>query len=202
MSFERLRARANRVKEECDLGALLQEYGYDVVPDRQREQQFACNLHGPDNKPSARLYGHNNTTYCWVCQKTRDPISYVQEIEQVSFKDAIEMLEKKLGLPSLPWSDDLKREVKVEDEIDEITRRHVSYEDERDRLRKILDGLTGDRLDEGSEGNLDAQTLLAFWEVFDRIDYGVARENWSEAKGAAGLEKLRHRVMTKLKEMA
>ena len=92
MSRTRLRARADRVNQECDLGDLLQGYGYGVVPDRQREQQFSCDLHGMDNKPSARLYGYNNTTYCWVCQKKRDAISYVMEKEHLNFRDAIEQL--------------------------------------------------------------------------------------------------------------
>jgi hypothetical protein len=194
MSFERLRARAERVKTECDLGKLLQDYGYAVVPDRHREQQFACDLHGVDNKPSARLYGHNNTTYCWVCQKTRDPISYVMEKEYKNFREAVEMLEQQLGLPPLPWSDEDNRPVKVEDEISKILTKKVSFEEEKERLRKFLDTLTAER-------DLDAKTLLSFWEVFDRVDYGVARENWPEAKGAAAIVGLRERVMQKLKEV-
>lgn len=195
MSFERLRARADRVKKECDLGELLQEYGYAVVPDRHREQQFACDLHGVDNKPSARFYGHNNTTYCWVCQKTRDPISYVMEKELVTFREAVEHLEKKLGLPTLPWSDEQNKPVDVSDEIEAMKKVATSYEDEKKRVRGFLQNLTTDR-------DLDANNLLAFWEVFDRIDYGVARQNWPENKGAVAMVKLRERVKEKLKEMS
>jgi hypothetical protein len=196
MSFERMRARAERVKIECDLGALLQEYGYAVFPDRHREQQFSCDLHGVDNSPSARLYGHNNTTYCWACGKTRDPISYVMEKELKNFRGAVEYLEKKMGLPPLPWSDEQQRPVTVEDEITKIEKvsTTVTYEQAKQRLGKFLESLTTDR-------DVGASALLSFWEVYDRVDYGVARENWEEHKGAAAMEGLRERVMQKLKEV-
>lgn len=203
MSFERMRARAERVKVECDLGKMLQDYGYAVVPDRHREQQFSCDLHGPDNKPSARFYGHNNTTYCWVCQKTRDPISYVMEKELMTFREAVEHLEKMMGLPPLPWSDEHQRPITVQDEIDQIDKaaREVNYEATKEKIRELLQRETEDRL-VSNEGGLDMRSILGFWEVFDRVDYGVARENWPESKGAAALLALRKRVMEKLKERA
>lgn len=193
MSFERMRARAERVKKECDLGELLQDYGYAVVPDRHREQQFACDLHGVDNKPSARLYGHNNTTYCWVCQKTRDPISYVMEKELVNFREAVEKLEQRLNLPPLPWSDEQNKPVNVADEIEAMGVKNASYEEEKERVRRFLQSETRDR-------ELSATTLLSLWEVFDRIDYGVARQNWPENKGAVAMLKLLERAKEKCKE--
>lgn len=193
MSRGRLRARADRVKEEADLGELLAEWGYMVVPDRQREQQFSCDLHGPDHKPSARYYGLSNSTYCWVCQVQRDAIQWVMEKEMLDFRGAIEHLEDRLGLPPLPWDDDRERRVSAEDEVAEASVRPVrSYEQERDRLRTILRDLTDDR-------QLARDDLLAFWEVFDRIDYGIAKQNWEEAKGASATARLRERVMEKVK---
>jgi hypothetical protein len=194
MSRTRLRARADRVNQECNLGEMLQSYGYAVVPDREREQQFSCDLHGMDNKPSARLYGYNNTTYCWVCQKKRDAIAYVMEKENVNFRQAIEQLEQRLGLPSLPWTDeDEERPADPRDALDEIANPGASFEDERDRLRKFLSTLT-------SERDLDAKTLLSFWEVFDRVDYGMARQDWPESKGVAAMAQLRGRLMERLRE--
>jgi len=197
MSFERMRARAERVKTECDLGQLLQDYGYGVHPDRQREQQFSCDLHGVDNSPSARLYGHNNTSYCWACGKTRDPISYVMEKELKNFRDAVEYLEKKMGLPPLPWSDEHQRPVTVEDEIRKIEKATttVTYEQAKQRLNKFLESLTSDR-------DVGLSELLSFWEVYDRVDYGVARENWTEQKGAVAMEGLRERILKKLQEIS
>ena len=198
MSRTRLRARADRVNETCDLGELLQGYGYTVVPDRQREQQFSCDLHGMDNKPSARLYGYNNTTYCWVCQKKRDSIAYVMEKESLNFRDAIERLERSLGLPTLAWDDEADREpnpVSEIEEIEEIAKPDRSYGVERERVHKFLDTLTSDR-------DLDAKTLLVFWEVFDRVDYGGVKQDWGEPKGVTALIQLRTRLMEQLREMS
>jgi hypothetical protein len=190
----RLRARADRVKKECDLGGLLQEYGYDVVPDSHREQQFACQLHGADNKPSARFYPQNNSTYCWVCQKTRDPLAYVMEHEHVEFREAVQLLEKRLGLPSLPWEEAVRPKT-VAQEIDDLARGDVPYDREAERVRRLLDGLTRER-------DLDAEALVRFWEAYDRVEYGMAREGWEEYKAIQVLQALRERIMQKLKGSA
>jgi len=193
VSTSRLRARADRVNQECDLGALLQEYGYAVVPDRQREQQFSCDLHGVDAKPSARLYGATNSTYCWVCQKTRDPIAYVMEKEHVGFVEAVDMLERRLGLSPLPWKDEEERPRDLVDELEDLASADGGYEVERGRARRFLDQLTQER-------ELDVLTLLAFWEAFDRVEYAVARQGWPERKGAEAMAKIRERVMARLRE--
>jgi DNA primase len=193
----RMRARADRVLEEVDLGEILQEYGYAVVPDRMREQQFSCDLHGHDNKPSARFYGHDNTTYCWVCRKKRDAINYVMEKELLDFREAVEYLEQRLGLDRLPWSDEgeaPRRQTPEEIVAAAQTVPDATYEEERDRLRRFLDSITRER-------DLDSDDLLAFWEVYDRIDYGVARQSWGEDKGHAAVARLRERVMQKLEDV-
>ena len=182
------------MKEEADLGEMLSEWGYSVVPDRQREQQFSCDLHGPDNKPSARYYGLSNSTYCWVCQKTRDAIAWVVEKELMGFREAVEHLEARCGLAPLPWDDERDAPVTPEQEFAAATAvPEGTYEEGCGRLRKFLDTLTAER-------DLDQQTLLAFWEVFDRIEYGVARQNWGETKGTQAVAALRSRVMETLQE--
>lgn len=197
---DRLRARKERVLEHVDLGEMLREYGYSVVPDRMREQQFSCDLHGPDNKPSARYYGESNTTYCWVCQKTRDAISYMMEKEGLGFVEAVEALERRLNLAPLPWEDDGDAPARPEDDFDAIVSRSSSYVEEYARMRKILDSLTRDRLEcRPGDPSLDCSTLLGFWEAFDRVDYGVAREKWPEPKGIEALQKLKERVFEKIR---
>jgi DNA primase len=193
VSRERLRARADRVNAEADLGQILYDYGYAVMPDRQREQQFACDLHGVDNKPSARFYGPSNSTWCFVCHKTLDPIGWVMAKEGLNFQEAIKFLEKQLGLGVLPWSDEAERPKNVADEIDELSKQSVSFQQEQERLNKLLLTLTRER-------DFDQKTLLTFWEVFDRVGYGVARENWGDAKGLEAIGRLRERVMGRLKE--
>jgi hypothetical protein len=189
----RTRARADRVNQACNLGELLSDYGYAVVPDEHREQQFACTLHGRDGKPSARYYPVSNSTYCWVCQKTRDPIAYVMEHESVEFPEAIRLLEQRIGLDPLPWDDDdgVERPRTEVEKIEEMALRRTTYAAEKERTQKLLDGMTRDR-------DLDAPTLLLFWEVFDRVDHGMARESWPESKGITALEHLRQRAFEKL----
>lgn len=188
-----MRARADRVNQRCSIGELLREYGYAVVPDPHREQQFSCDLHGADRKPSARYYPATNSTWCWVCRKKRDPIAYVMEKEGIGFRDAIEHLERRLGLDPLPWVQDEERPADALDEIDDIARATASYEKERDRTTHLLEGMTRDR-------DLDSNTLLAFWEVLDRVDYGVNKESWDERKGIQALVRLRERILERVRD--
>lgn len=188
----RNQARKQRVLELCDLGELLQSYGYAITPDRQHEQQFSCDLHGSDVKPSARYYGPTNSTYCWVCQKSRDAISYVMEKEQIGFLAAIKHLEDKLGLEPLPWEGN--------EELDSLENttpsKNISFEDEEKRLKRLLQQLTDERFD--SEA-LDCGTLLAFWEGLDIARFHVAKKIWDEEKGIRLLTKLRAKVFERIK---
>ena len=197
--MNRLKRRADRVTELTRMGKLLAEYGYFVHDDGHREQQFACDLHGPDNKPSARLYGMTNSFHCFACAKSRDVIEFVRDKEQIGFKDAIEILERRLDLPVLAWSDEDDENGEPVDttakEIDELSNPGVTYDDSKLRLQTFLDGLTEDR-------DTTAQDLLKFWEVFDRIDYHVHNDHWDETKGTMAMGALREQVMVRLKEVS
>lgn len=183
--MSRLGARAARVKRTADLGEILQGYGYHVVPDAHREQQFSCDLHGPDQKPSARYYPATNSTYCWVCQKSRDPISWVMEKEGLDYRQAVATLEQRLGLDPLPWEDAKKPAAPGSSSSDSNT-----FEREQRRTSLMLQEFT-------SERELPQNVLLAFWEVFDRVSYGVAREGWLEKEGYRALARLQDCVMVR-----
>lgn len=197
--MNRLKRRADRVTELTRMGALLGEYGYHVHDDDHREQQFACDLHGPDNKPSARLYGMTNSFHCFACAKSRDVIEFVRDKEQIGFKDAIEVLERRLDLPVLAWEDEDDEGHEPVDttarEIDELSNPKVSYDDTKIRVQTFLDGLTEER-------DTTAMDLLKFWEVFDRIDYHVHNDHWNEDKGTMAMGALREQVMVRLKEVS
>ena len=188
-------ARFKRLNRAVDLGKMLQGYGYDVYPDEHREQQFRCDLHGPDNKPSARFYPETNSTYCWVCQKARGPVDYFMEIEGYMARQAIERLETIHGLPSLPWSDDVASQEEqvaswIQGKIDNPE--GPSFKDNRTRVRKLLESATTER-------DLDMDTILKMWEVFDRIDHGMRNEEWTEAQGNTAVIQLRSNLMEAFK---
>lgn len=188
---ERNRARARRVNRVADLGLILSGYGYEVHPDPDREQQFRCDLHGDDQKPSARFYPRTNSTYCWVCHKARRAVDYLVEKDGLGFEEALSVLEKQLGLGELSFEEDPDSLDKVQEAIDQSLKPHRDFKDERLRLRKLLESVTQDR-------DLPAPIVFRYWEVFDRIDYGMHREDWSEDQGKKALSLLKKRLMEDL----
>jgi hypothetical protein len=143
------------------IDTVLESYGYQVRADTDREQQFSCDLHGDgtDSKPSARCYPSTNQFYCFACSQSRDAIQLVREKENLSFLGAIEHLEKKYGLPSLPWEEG-DREEKPTDEVAAIL--DAPYADPvRVRAERVIRALTTERADSLSR-------VLKMWEAFDR----------------------------------
>lgn len=180
------------------MGELLVDFGYGIYPDSSREQQFNCDLHGPDNKPSARYYPQSNSTYCFACQKARGPIDYVIEKEGLSFKEACDFLERKANLPSLPWEDDGDEtstpRPNTVSEIETIQQSSSSFEEEFHRVDCLL-------INTIREKELDLGSCLAFAEALDCIEYSVEKQGWTEQKGKQALQKLRLKMLERLKEV-
>lgn len=193
----RTQARAARVRRKVDLGHLLRSYGYDVYPDAEREQQFRCDLHGSDNKPSARFYPATNSTYCWVCQKSRGPLDYVMEKEGIEMRPALDLLEAKYDLGELRWSDEAEDNPlqRFEQELQNLEYPNRGFEDERKAVRRLLDTVTRER-------DLDLQTTLKLWEVYDRLVYGAKYESWGEKESLEALQTLKTSVFKELKARA
>lgn len=173
---------------------LLRDYGYNIIPDDHREQQYRCDLHGIDNKPSARYYPRTNSVYCFACGKSRDPVSLVMDKEALTFRDACNSLEERFDLPALPWDEDVTEEARsVVDDLDAIVESGVTFEREAARLNRLLDNIVLDK-------DLDVRVTLGFVEVYDRIMYGVKKQDWPEPEGKTAFGKLHRRIMEKLKE--
>jgi DNA primase len=170
--------RAKRIKEKAPLLELLQEYGYDVTLNGERDQQFSCDLHGDgvDGKPSARVYGDSYHWYCFACGKRRDVISTVMEKEGLSFSMACRALEKKYNIafemPDRPKALDIG--------IRKSRGRNVTSED----LERFLQLLTDER-------SLSMAQTLKLWESFDAIETMFKAEKIDEKKHVALLSKLR-----------
>ena len=192
----RIERRKDRVKAEISIFKVLADFGYQIV-ENDYEQQFCCDLHGDgqDVKPSARVYS-DNSWYCFACSEQRDSISTVQEKEELGFGDAIYFLERKYGLGKLPWEDDdevYQKPKTFAEELDSTySKSAVDYPRAEKRVFAMLDGLTKDQ-------SLPLETLLGLWDVYDKIAWSVFKELMSESKGSASQEKLREKILERVK---
>lgn len=100
------RRRADKVNERVSIFDVLRSYDI-LLPSDEREVQYPCPLHGDGNDRSfsARVYPHSNSTHCFACHKTRDPIEWVRDKEQVGFMDAIKKLEERWDIEPPPVPD-------------------------------------------------------------------------------------------------
>ncbi len=161
--MSRARKRADRIREEVPLDEVLYRYGYELIPNADREQQFSCDLHGDgsDSKPSARFYPDSTSWHCFACSKSRDALGTVMAKEGLSFSEACTSLEKAYGLPPLPWEDE-DRPKKVNTEIETGT--VETPDDASARVLKLLQAFSI-----GKDMTLD--DLLRMWEIHDRVMY-------------------------------
>lgn len=191
MKPSRSKRRADRIRSDIRIVQVLADYGYRVYPDAyDREQQFLCDLHGDgrDSKPSARYYPESNSMYCFACGRARDAVSLVMEKEGVPFHDACSKLERRYGLAPLPWdeADDDRN-----DQVVLTLTRNETWSDTLKRTDSYLRYLTKNK-------TLPMDDVLHWWEVFDRVCYGVQHEGWDERKGILELATIRAKIMAEL----
>ena len=166
----RARESADRIRAEVPIVDVLYDYGYRVHPDGEdREQQFACDLHGDgsDSKPSARVYPESASFHCFACGRSRDAITLVREKEGVEFWQAVKMLEAKYGLPPLPWSGpDEKSEPKMEARVTEALQRDHSQTVDQvfTRIDRLVDSCCRERA-------VTPDQCAAWWEARDKVFY-------------------------------
>lgn len=70
---------------------VLDKYGIE-----HKRGMFSCPFHGEDRKPSAKAY--KNNFYCFACGKNRDLIGFVEELFNLSFKEAMQKINIDFGL--------------------------------------------------------------------------------------------------------
>jgi len=157
----RLRKRIHRANRLVSMAQLMIRLGYRVT-EADAEQQFACDLHGKDSKPSARLYPRTNSTYCWACHQSRRPVDLIKEREGVHLERAVTMLEEMFDLPSLPLIDD-----EPDDEI--YPEEGPSLDDEIQRTERLLLTLTQER-------TIPMDRALWAWERYDQTLAMAERE--------------------------
>lgn len=150
-------ARVERIKAEIPIDRVLSDYRYDVR-EGGGEQQFRCDLHGDgsDNAPSARVYPHTGSWYCFACGRARDAVSTVMEKEGLEFSMACRALEQKYGLT--PWKWDGERRSDPFEESEESG----DSEDWQGRILKQLTLITKQR-------EISYDEALKLWEGYDLI---------------------------------
>ena len=193
----RTKNRADRIREEIPISAVLADLGYMVLPDAGgREQQFSCDLHGDgsDQKPSARCYPTSNSWYCFGCSRTRDAITTIMEKKGMSVPDACTYLEDKYGLAPLPWEEDEDTQTNLGAEIRGIMNRGDTFESLEKRIRVLLNSLWD------SKEHISLKMYLGLWETFDMIVWHVGGEHWPKDQGKIALAKLHEKAMTAIKE--
>jgi DNA primase len=82
------------VKAATDIVALIT--GYVQLRKVGRRWQGLCPFHG-EKTPSFSVNGEEGMYYCFGCQRTGDVFTFVQEVEQLDFVGAVELLAGKLG---------------------------------------------------------------------------------------------------------
>jgi len=174
---------------------MLGHYSFDGIdPTHEVEQQFKCHLHGNDQKPSARVYPSTNSFHCWACGKSRDPIALVMDAENMDLYAALQKLEDDNGFAPMPFDAEEEKGPALADQVAEAHRSTRTYEQECNRLDRMLRNQTTDQ-------DLPMDTVLSYWEAFDRIQYGCENEGWSEEQGKEQIVKLRLRLMERIGSM-
>ena len=99
---------------------VLRHYGVDVP---EQTVSIPCPVHR-DRRPSARVYRDTNSIYCWTCQQSWTPVTFVAVKDGITRDQAIEVIERTFGRGEaqasgfLPW---WKAMMRGEIEIDEQT---------------------------------------------------------------------------------
>lgn len=190
--MSRAKQRADRIRAEVEIVRVLADYGYAVNPDGgDREQQFACDLHGDgqDSSPSARVYPATNSIFCFAENRYRDIIQLVREKEGTDFWGAVKVVEARYHLPPLPWTDeDEIRPETLGEKVIASLRSDRTFEEERHTTERLLQTMTEER-------DVPMEKVLALWEGFDRVVHGMVKEQWSEELGKGRLIALRKQAL-------
>jgi len=191
----RSRRRADRIRSTIPMARIMYDYGYAINPDGgDREQQYPCDLHGDgrDGKASGRLYPSSNSTYCFACGRARDAIAFAMEKEGLKFNEALDKLEARYALPSLPHdaNDDVDDD-RPESIADALAIKPATFAEESDRTDKFLKRVTAAR-------SLSMDTTLRLWWEFDRVRQGVSNEAWADDRAAAATASIRVAARTAL----
>ena len=114
MSFQASYDTKQRIKQAVDIVDLVNSY----LPLRREGRGFKalCPWHD-DSRPSLQVNAERQSFKCWVCDIGGDVFSFVMKMENLEFREALEMLAERAGVTlrksepgsPLPRSEDDKR---------------------------------------------------------------------------------------------
>jgi len=178
----------SRVKTEIPIASVIEFFTDQAVPHDQ-DVQVSCDMHGDgeDRTPSAKIYIERNFVKCWGCNKVRDPITWVMDHENKSWKEAIEILSKEflgeeIGEPQTP--EDLEE---VRTAFDTWVERKIQ------RVKKVL-------MKARNFMTLDGYTRC--WTVIDFIEFRKNNDtdgSISEGDQVELLGKIENKIVDELK---
>ena len=81
----------DRLKRDCPLLDVVAHYGITL---RQSGQTWVgrCPFHRDGGRPNFHVYADTNSWYCFRCGLGGDVIRFVQKMEDVDFRQAVERL--------------------------------------------------------------------------------------------------------------
>jgi DNA primase len=108
------------IVENLDFATVMEEYNVEFKhsPHIASEVQMKCPFHGADNKPSARLYNATKSCFCWVCRKSWDVVSFIQEKEGMYYKQVLNYIPNRyhIDISSIPDSPTIELKEKIIEE--------------------------------------------------------------------------------------
>lgn len=109
--------RVARIKQCVQIYDVIKHHNMEVRngPNYGDDSPCKCPFHGYDNRPSAMVYYHTNTFYCFKCLKSHDLISLEAHLSNTSYSSALRILEFRHSLPFIA-----EEEEESDNEIEEV----------------------------------------------------------------------------------
>lgn len=197
---EYFRARADNVRAQLNPYQLLSYYGVPGVSpgDVGHELQYPCPLHGDgqDNSFSARIYPEGGT-FCFACNKARDVIQWTRDKENLSFMQAIRLLESRFSLRPLPGFYEFREELEasgptLEEEVAAMLKgmgqpdvREMDWESFHYGMAQFL---------HRHKDSLPLSLVIQSWRAFDIVRHATETGEITVSDAEARLLKLKTRI--------
>ena len=93
--------RVERIKKSRDMGEYVEFRGIELHPKRGRVRQGLCPFHNEENG-SFTVYADSQRFYCFGCDARGDIIEFIQQLDRLSFGDALAKLQTVTEAPTPP----------------------------------------------------------------------------------------------------